>query len=342
MRKRLIRITVGIVTLLAIGSGGMAARAGESLAQAVSPPVMGDGGTVRLMVNMAGTQSFPPYVILKNGLDKKYGFVLQTSPSATTQTTTTGFQSGSADLGMMGWNDLSRIKTGGVNVVGVAPFLGWANTIVVPASSTIKTLGDLKGKKVGVYSRTGLDWVVMRALALKQYKLDLESDVVIQEGAVSLLRGLMEQNSLDATQMFNDLTAPMIVSGKYRVMASIKSLVDQLGSNDTPFLLYTADVGYATAHPNNVKAFVEAYRDAIKMLQTDDTPWVDHAKDLNMTDDAVVVALRDLSRPMLMSRFTPSTESDIRKLWDILVATAGAEKLGMATLAPGFMTLDYQ
>ena len=36
----------------------------------------GDGGTLRLLVNSSGTQSFPPFVIKKFNLDKKYGFVL--------------------------------------------------------------------------------------------------------------------------------------------------------------------------------------------------------------------------------------------------------------------------
>jgi ABC-type nitrate/sulfonate/bicarbonate transport system substrate-binding protein len=123
-------------------------------AAADEPAVKGDGGTVRLLVNIAGTQSFPPYVIQHFGLAKKWGFSLETVPSSTTQTTTTAFQSHAGDIGIVGWNDLSRVKAGGVKIVGIAPFLGWANTIVVPVDSPISTLGDLKGKKVGVYSRT--------------------------------------------------------------------------------------------------------------------------------------------------------------------------------------------
>jgi NitT/TauT family transport system substrate-binding protein len=312
------------------------------VAQAAAGGIKGDGGTMRLLVNMSGTQSFPPYIIQKRGLDKKYGFVLQSIPSTNTQSTTTGFQSGGAELGIYGWNDLSRVKVGGVKVTGIAPFLGWANTIVVPINSPIKNLGDLKGKKVGVYSRTGLDWVVMRAVASKDYKLDLEKDVVIQEGAVSLLRGLMEQDKLDVTQMFNDLTAPMEVSGKYKVLYTIKDLVDKLGLPDTPFLMYAVDTDYAAKHPDNVKAFLYAYREAIDILQEDDSVWADRGQELNMTDPAVVAKLRDVSRPMLMKTFTPATEATIRKMWTILVATAGAEQLGGSQLADGFMTLQYQ
>ena len=310
---------------------------------AADPAIKGDGGTIRLMVNMAGTQSFPPFVISKLGLDKKYGFVLKTTPSATTQTTTTGFQSGDADIGMMGWNDLSRIIGGGVKVVGIAPFLGWANTVVVPASSSIKTLGDLKGKKVGVYSRTGLDWVVMRANALKLYSLDLDKDVTIQEGAISLLRGLMEQNQLDATQMFNDLTAPMVVSGKYRSLGRIQELLAQLSLANVPFLMYAVSTGYAAAHPANVKAFLAAYRETIDALEKENALWAEHAREMSMTDEETIAALRDQTRPMLAGSFKAGDEAAIRQTWDVLVATAGAQTLGgMAQLADHFMTMEYQ
>ena len=319
-----------------------ASNAANADEQSAPATIKGDGGAVRLLVNLAGTQSYPPYVIQKLGLDKKYGFVLQTLPSVTTQTTTTAFQSGGADIGIMGWNDLSRVKAGGVNVVGIAPFLGWATTIIVPVNSPVHTLGDFKGKKIGVYSRTGLDWVLMRAAAQKVYKLDLEKDVVMNEGTVSLLRGLMEQGQLDATQMFNDLTSSLVVSGKFTVMARVTDFIAQLGLPETPFIMYVADMKYAAAHPDNVKAFLAAYRESVRALQTNDDLWTERAKELNVTDPAVVAGLREGSRPMLMTAFTPATEANIRKTWDILVATAGAETLGQSKLVDDFMTVDYQ
>lgn len=327
-------LTRAAVLLLGIAFAGAA--------NAADPAIVGDGGIVRLMVNLAGDTSFPPYVIQKLALDRKHGFTMQVIPSNTVQSTTTGFQSGAGDIGMYGWNDLARIKAGGVNIVGIGPFLGWANTIVVPANSSIHNIGDLKGKKVGVFNRTGLDWTVARAVAKSKYQLDLETDIVLQTGAVPLLRGLMEQGQMDASQMFNDFTAPMVVSGKFRLLASTKELVSQLGLPETPFIVYTADTGYAAAHRPNVRAFLAAYRDAIDALETDDDIWVEPAAALGITDAATLDALRKQTRPMLMSRFAPDAEANIRKMWDILVATAGAETLGMSQLTNGFMTLDYQ
>ena len=45
---------------------------------------------------------------------------------------------------------------------------------------------------------------------------------------------------------------------------------------------------------------------------------------------------------MLSSRFAPTVEADIAKMWDILLATAGADVLGMSELKPGYITLEYQ
>ncbi len=323
-------------------AGPVGATPSDQVAQAANASIKGDGGVVRLLVNPSGTQSFPPFVIQKLHLDDKYGFKLETKPSATTQTTTVAFQSGGADIGIMGWNDISRVKAGGVKIVGIAPFLGWATTIVTAVDSPNRNLGDLKGKKVGVNNRAGLEWTVMRALAQKVYGFDLEKGVVIQEAAIGVLQGLMAQNQIDATLMFNDLTAPLVVSGKFRVMARIQDFNEQLGLPDTPLLMYVGDTDHAAAHPNNVRAFLAAYRESVKDLQSDDSLWTARAQELNITDEAVVAAMRNGSRPMLLSAFGPTSEADIRKTWDILLATAGAETLGMGQLVPGFMTLDYQ
>ncbi len=326
--------TVAIVALL--GLWAVNATAAEGTA------IKGDGGTIRLLLNQSGTQSFPPYVIRKLNLDQKYGFKLETVPATSTQSTTTGFQTGSAEIGMYGWNDLSRVKAGGVKVVGIAPFMGWANTVVLPIDSPIKNLGDVKGKKFGIYSRTSLDTVVMRALAQGKYKFDFEQSIVMQEASIPLLRGFMEQKQLDVSQMWNDQTAPMVVSGNFRVLATIRDFGDELGVPETPLLLYAVDTDYAAAHPNNVKAYLAAYREAIAYLESDDSAWFERGKELNMNDEPTIVALRNQTRPMLMSRFKPTTEADIRKTWSVLLATAGAEKLGMSDLIPGFMTLEYQ
>jgi NitT/TauT family transport system substrate-binding protein len=342
-RGSLARLVLMVATL---GSACVMAHPGESaepLSQSASvPAVKGDGGPLRLLINPSGSQSFPGLTIKKYGLDRKYGFDLQTVPAATTQAAIVAIQSGGAEIGAWNWPDVARMASQGTKVVGIGPLMKWANTVVVPANSTIGSIPDLKGKKFGIIHRTGLDWIVMRALARKKYDLDIEAALTMQEAGIQLLRGLIEQGQLDATLMYNDYTPGMVASGRYRQLGRIKDYVDQLGIPDAAYLLFAARLDYAQRNPGNIKAFLAAYREAIGILLSDDAAWVEPAKTLNITDPAVVARLRDQTRPLLVAQFSPTAEADIRRTFDILVETAGPGPLGMAKLPEQFVTLDYQ
>jgi NitT/TauT family transport system substrate-binding protein len=323
----------------------MLAAIGLSLALAPAPAqaeIKGDGGKVRLLYSPSGTNSFPPFVIQKYGLDKKHGFELQGVPQATTQAGITAIQAGGAEFGTFGWNDIQRMKNAGIKVVGVGPFLRWgADFSLVPVNSPIQSFGDLKGKKYGVTARTTLNYIVERALAQRLYKIDLEKDATIVEGAPSLLWGLAEQGQLDATEMFNSLTPAMLTTGKFRVLAKVSDLVHQLGLPDTPFLLYTVESNYAAAHPNNVRAFLAAYRDAVDILRSNDAVWLERGKEMKMSDEAAAL-FRKEARTDVWTTFAPGTAADIRKTFEVLLEAAGPAVLGIGELAPDFMTLDYQ
>jgi NitT/TauT family transport system substrate-binding protein len=335
------RTATAILAGIALFCAAATVHADTQISQASAPP-MGDGGKVRLLYNQPGTNSFVPFVIKKFALDKKYGIEIVPVPTTTTPAAITAIQSGAAEVGTFGWNDVARMRNAGIKVTGVAPFLRWgADFIVVPTTSPIKTIGDLKGKKVGTGTRTALNWIVMSAVAKKDYKLDTEKDMIVHEGAPPLLRALAEQGQLDATHMFNSVTPSMVVTGKFRVLAKISDLVNQYGLPDTPFLLYAMDMGYAATKPNNVRAFVAAYQDAVKILRTDDTVWMERGRELQFPDEASAL-FRTEGRTDVWLKFEPDTEANIRKIFDVFLPIAGVEAMGISKLDDGFMTLQYQ
>jgi NitT/TauT family transport system substrate-binding protein len=339
----------GLALLLAGAMAGPAdadkiaqAASSPASAAAVAPAIQGDGGMVRLVDNPYSTQSYARIVMQKFQLDKKYGFNLQIIPTGNTAASITAFQSGGTDFGLFNWLDIARMRNAGINVTGIGPFLQvGADYFVVPANSAIKNIGDFKGKKIGMYSRTSVNWVITVAVAQKIYGFDIQKESLVQEGAANLLRALLEQGQLDASHIFNNLTPDLMVTGKFRIMAQIKELVDQLGLPSTPFLLWAVDTNYAQAHPNNVKAFLAAYRDAVEILRTDDSAWLEHARELQMTDEAIGL-LREEMRADTWSRFEPENDANIRKTFDLLLAISGPKVMGMSKLPDGFMTLEYQ
>ena len=282
-------------------------------------------------------------LVQKFGLDKKHGFTVEIMPSPSTQAEVVAIQAGNAEIGIWNWPDVARMREAGTKVVGIAPSMKWMNTVIVPVNSPAQTLADLKGKRIGIFRRTALDWVVIRASAKKLYGFNIEAETNIQEATIALLRGLIEQGQLDASMMYGDFTPPLVATGKYRVLSTIRNLVDQLGIPDAPYSLVATRMEYAAQHPDNIRAFLAAYREAVGMLINDDDVWVEQAKSiLKITEPDLVAKLREGTRPLYVARFAPEIEADIRHTFDLLLETSGPGPLGMSRLPEGFITSEYQ
>ncbi len=304
--------------------------------------IKGDGGVVRMTNNQAGTNAFAFYTIQKFKLDEKYGLKLQEIVVSGSLAAMTALRSGGTDMIVSDLMSIANMRNAGEKMIAIVPMFRWGDQIVVPANSTIKNLGDLRGKKMGTDNRSNATWFVIVAAALKLHNLNLEKDAEVHAGSVSLLRGLMEQGQLDATFMFNNITPAMTVTGKFRVLYEMRELISAIGlDGDVPFLFHAVSEDYAAKHPANVKAYLAAYRDAVQILNTNDDIWMEVGRRQKM-DDAAIPPLRDEMRRDLMSKFEPTTEPAVRNIFDVLLATAGPTVLGMSKLPDRFMTKEYQ
>lgn len=333
--------SLALLAAVAASTAGAAAPMPQVSAEEVAK-YQGDGGVLRLLDNPAGTNAFARYTIQKFRLDKKYGFEMQIVPVGSTQAAVTAIQAGGGDVSTGDFMVVARLRHAGVNVVGIGPMLKWADHIVVPAGSSIRDLGDLKGKRVGMVNRAQSNWLVIRAAARDKYNYDIEKESTVHEGGIALLRGLIEQGQLDATFMYDNITPAMTVTGKFRVLYQMSELINLLGlPPDAPFLFFMAPGTYATAHPKNLRAYMAAYREAVAILRSDDEIWMEQGRIMKM-DDASIPPVRDEMREDLLTTFGPSSASDLQKTFEILLETAGPEVMGMSRLPEGLMTMDYQ
>lgn len=304
--------------------------------------VKGNGGSIKWYYNEGGTTSYLVYVFKKYELGKKYNIDLIPTPNTSSAAALVAMQNGSAQLTNLGWNDIARLKMGGYDVVGVAPWLRWgADFYVVKKDSPIKTLADLKGKKIGTSGKVSLNHILFKTVAKSNYGVDIDKDAETLEGAQPLLRGLLEQGNLDVAGMFNSITPGMVASGKFRSLVKLSDLVTQYGLPDTPYLMYAFDGKYAKANPENIKAFVKGFQEAINILKTNDEVWLEEGRILQQPDE-VAALFRDLCRDDITDKFDDNTEKNIRLVFDKFLPIAGEEAFGINKLPEGFMTLAYQ
>ncbi len=331
-RKQVIKLLAGGAAASVLAAFGTGIHA--------QPKALGDGGTVRIMINPAGTMGIGPAVIKKYGFDKKYGINLEVVSYSDQKSATAAIQSGSAEMVVFDWLAAARLRASGTPVVGIAPFLTYVNSVVVTRDSPLKTLADLKGKRVGVAHKTGFDWIIMQAAAQKLYKMDIGKDVEVREGAVPLLRGLIEKGDLDATQMWNSLAPEMLASGKYRTMVSIRDITQQMGLPTVPFLLFSMREDYAKQHSGNARAFVSAYRDAVEVLMKDEEVWVEHGNRLKLSPDSLKFFKEQVRRD-LMKSFAPNMTQGLEATLEA-INQVSPEVVGLKAMPSGFLTAEYQ
>ncbi|QEE60576.1 ABC transporter substrate-binding protein [Salinibacterium sp. dk2585] len=318
-----------------------ACSAPEVAAGPTGDDAIGNGGVVELLVSPSGTQAFPAYVIEHMGLDEKYGFELKIVDTNDAQTV---YRTGEGDAMTTSWNVLTNLKAAGVDTTAVAPFTSWVNTVVASKDSGVEDIGDLDGKRLGIMGKTSSDWFILSAYAEQEFGIDLESAVTLQESpSPALLQGLIGQGELDATQMYNDMTPSMTASGDYTVIATLEEMATGIGlPAEVPYLVYGFRDSYIEENPENVEAFVAAYREAYQILMDDDQVWADKAADMGITDDAVIAELREMSRVALRSEFTEESQAALEAMAEVLIPLVGAENLGFDELADGILTLDFQ
>ena len=113
-------------------------------------------------------------------------------------------RAGSADIILSDWLWVSRERALGAKLT-FYPYSSALGAVMVPAASSIRTLADLKGRKLAVAGGPiDKNWLLLQA-ALKQDGIDLKSEATIVYGAPPLLAAKTLSGEMDATHQLLEL-----------------------------------------------------------------------------------------------------------------------------------------
>ena len=144
--------------------------------------------TVRVAVQKTGTFAWELAVIRAHGLDKQANLSVQAVELASPEAGKIALRAGNADIIVSDWLWVSRERTLGAKLT-FYPYSSALGAVMVPASSSIQTLADLRGRKLAVAGGPiDKNWLLLQAW-LKREGIDLKSDATIAYGAPPLLHG---------------------------------------------------------------------------------------------------------------------------------------------------------
>jgi NitT/TauT family transport system substrate-binding protein len=284
---------------------------------------------VRVAVQKTGTFAWELAVIRAHGLDKQANLSVHVLELASPEAGKIALRAGSADIVISDWIWVSRERGLGAKLT-FYPYSSALGAVMVPASSPIQTLADLKGRKVAVAGGPiDKNWLLLQTW-LKLSGIDLKSGARIAYGAPPLLTAKTLSGEMDATVNYWNFCAVLEARG-FRRVAGIEDLLPRLGAKGrTAMLGYVFDEKWASANQDRLARFIAITRAAKEILATSDAEWEKIAPLTGAPDAATLRIYRDRYREGIPRRPIADEEADARVLYRVLAEIGGRQLVGPA------------
>ena len=139
----------------------------------------------------------------------------------------------------------------------------------------------------------------------------------------------------------NGFQAPYFLArerGSYHEVFPVADLVQRLSETDNrlPVSTFLTSESFLAENHATVEAFRGAYRDVVDRLVAEDDLWEDIGEKLMTYDDpAIVRAVRDGWRDMVVRDWDADTVAGMERLFEYLLDVAGAGALGVDHIPEG-------
>jgi NitT/TauT family transport system substrate-binding protein len=246
--------------------------------------ICADKTIIRIGVMASGTLSWELAAMHNEGLLDNTDFQLEPVTLANQQAGKVALQAGSVDIIISDWIWTSSMRAEGRDY-SFYPYSSSAGGLIVAANSSINTLADLQGQKLGIAGgELDKNWYLLQALAFKQ-GINLNQSVEKSFAAPPLLNQQLASQRIDALLTYWQFAARLSAQG-YRQILSGEDIIQQLGFNESvPSLGYVFKQSWAAQHTSALQQFLTATQAAKLKLCDADQAWQKVLK-LTETDDA--------------------------------------------------------
>lgn len=247
---------------------------------------------IRIATLASGTVAWEIDTILHHGLDRKFGFTLSVVPVAGKQSADVMLAAGACDVIVTDWIWVSRQRQQGADYTFI-PYSKQIGALLTKPNSSIKTLADLKGKKIGVAGGpTDKSWILICAFAKKTMAIDLEKDSEAVFAAPRLLNEEFERDHIDAIMTYWQFSYPLKAKGA-RELIALSDVAKTLGLDpDTPLLGYVFSERLAKTHSGIATKLARASQAAKLILAKDEEEWIRLRPLMNVETDQDFEALK--------------------------------------------------
>lgn len=258
------------------------------------------------VVVLEGTQLFPMVIMHEQGFDRAQGIEVRMTKTPGPQGVYTIMESGNFDVAFGGWPTVALMRAHGYDVTNVYPVSGYTNEVLVRNGSPLKTFGDLRGSRIGLFGgpNAATTWL-FRLECVKFFGFDPAKAAEIIYGAPPLLAGQLDKGGLDAILILDPLIAQLLPTGKYRSVGNIGQIWKEKTGQVPLLVAVTFNGAWARAHTQTAKDFVAAFKQSVGYLRAHPGAWPALARGVNIHTPAGIELLRQRVVPSFINRWEP-------------------------------------
>lgn len=260
MKPRSKRVTGAVLALaLALaGCGGAASQRAKTSSAAASTPTQAPAKVSVVMSYILTGFDAPFWVGIDQGFYKQQNLDVTAQPGVSTLQSVQAVANGAVTFGQLDGGTVMTAIDQGLPLLGVAQlFTSQPFCILVPASSNITSISQLKGKKVG--DSVGNATAALLPGVLAYHHMTLKDITLVNMSNNALPQALLS-HKVAAIAALTIGQQPAIELQGMKVRALLYS---DSGLNQPGFGIYTSRA-YAAAHPGVVKRFILGTRNAME------------------------------------------------------------------------------
>lgn len=306
---------------------------GAAAVTVVGVPALPAAASGRLKIGSLkfGSLSWLLETIKRRGLDKANGLEMSVLDLAGTGAARIALLSGETDVVVSDWPWAMRQRSGGAPLK-FAPYSSALGAVMVGADSGIKSIADLKGKRLGV-AGTAIDksWILLRAYSHKTLGEDIAQFAEPVFGAPPLITEQMRQGRVDAALNFWTFSARLEGEG-YKELITMADILRGLGIDPPPPLVGFVWSEETTAGKDaELAAFLKVVEEGNRILATSDEDWEPLKPLMRVSSQGEFEALRKSYRDGIPQPWSPEATRSADKLLKLLLEYGGGTLVGSDT-----------
>jgi len=253
----------------------------------------------------SGAQEFVDFVMERHGLLDQVGLKAEKVKSLSPANLHLMVAERKVDIGYGGFTTMATARSEGKDIIVIHGVFSPVNMVFVRKDSPIKTLTDLKGKKIGLFGGPGsTTFAFLAVLSRNWYGLDLFKDAELVTAPSPALAELLGRGDIDAALLGTLESIQTFAKDRYRVLVDLSAdyKAHQGGRAPAHVTIATNEV-FAKAHSDIVRDYLKAYKNTLDYVKSHPEVWDEYAASIKMEDPAERTLLREKMGPNLVEHW---------------------------------------